>query len=476
MMKPTYNYRYLAHIVIEAKTPLAVGSGENHVLTDSLVALDVNGLPYIPGTSIAGVLRHAVGKKLADSLFGHQKKGKEETGKGSEIIFTDAKMVGKGGVVMDGIQADLEQDDFYLHFSELPIRQHVRINHKGVAMKGGKFDEQVVFKGTRFCFEIEILSEDKTRGEDFETVMNKLKDETFRIGGGTRSGFGEIKICSLQTVELDLNKEADLTAYLSKSSDLNGQWDRWPKPTSTESRLSADFDKYVRKLMPDDFFLFGSGMGDEEADMTPVKCTYIHWDGNNPTFKTDAVLIPGASVKGALSHRVAFHYNRLTENFADGNAKRLKEFCGSNNTAVKELFGSEGQKKGNKTQGQQPGNVLISDVIKIKKVSQKLLNHVAIDRFTGGAIDGALFSEKVIYDKDKKEYEKSRTASAVSSKKVIDDKDKKEEYEIIIYVRKKDYSEHVIPAFEQALQDICCGMLPLGGGVNRGHGCFSEVE
>ena len=27
-------------------------------------------------------------------------------------------------------------------------------------------------------------------------------------------------------------------------------------------------------------------------------------------------------------------------------------------------------------------------------------------------------------------------------------------------------------AFEDTLKDLCSGMLPLGGGVNRGNGCF----
>lgn len=27
-------------------------------------------------------------------------------------------------------------------------------------------------------------------------------------------------------------------------------------------------------------------------------------------------------------------------------------------------------------------------------------------------------------------------------------------------------------AFEDSLKDLCSGMLPLGGGVNRGNGCF----
>ena len=30
----------------------------------------------------------------------------------------------------------------------------------------------------------------------------------------------------------------------------------------------------------------------------------------------------------------------------------------------------------------------------------------------------------------------------------------------------------VMQAFESALKDVATGMLPLGGGVNRGNGCF----
>ena len=118
---------------------------------------------------------------------------------------------------------------------------------------------------------------------------------------------------------------------------------------------------------------------------------------------------------------------------------------------MKELFGYEGEKKEGKTVGQKVGNVIISDVILDKQVEDKLLNHVAIDRFTGGAIDGALFSEKVVYASLEEE---------------------EGDYRINVLVRHQDYAEGVITSLEKALKDICCGMLPLGGGVNRGHGCF----
>jgi len=50
MKENKFKHRYLARIIFQATTPLAVGSGEKDIMTDALVATDVNGLPYIPGT------------------------------------------------------------------------------------------------------------------------------------------------------------------------------------------------------------------------------------------------------------------------------------------------------------------------------------------------------------------------------------------------------------------------------------------
>ncbi len=49
--------RHIAHIIIEADTPIKVGSNAMDFLNDSPVQRDWNGLPMILGTSIAGVLR-----------------------------------------------------------------------------------------------------------------------------------------------------------------------------------------------------------------------------------------------------------------------------------------------------------------------------------------------------------------------------------------------------------------------------------
>ena len=109
MKQTKYNKRYIARIVIEAATPLAVGTGEKSVLTDALVASDINGLPFIPGSSIAGVLRHSIGDDNdKDSIFGFQQGDK---GHGSRIIFTDAVLLDADGTAQDGLLTG-EKSDF----------------------------------------------------------------------------------------------------------------------------------------------------------------------------------------------------------------------------------------------------------------------------------------------------------------------------------------------------------------------------
>ena len=67
---------------------------------------------------------------------------------------------------------------------------------------------------------------------------------------------------------------------------------------------------------------------------------------------------------------------------------------------MKAIFGSEGEKnkETNKLENKQRGKILISDVIDVREQAKpKILNHVSIDRFTGGGIDGALFDEQTLY-------------------------------------------------------------------------------
>lgn len=454
-------YRFLARITIEAVAPLQIGSGEKGIKTDSLVARDVNGLPFIPGTTLAGLIRHSMNETERNELMGHQREG-------SRLLITEARMLNERGGVLDGIidldSLDDATQEFLCNYKQLPIRQHVRIGHQGTAEKSGKFDEEIVLKGTRFCFEMEMLSGKKEDAAHFIQVLNIIQSPTFRIGSGSRSGFGAIKTIQCLYKPIDLSNDLDL--YLKKSSSLAADWEGW---ASAENQTNANvpishiegWTAYRLNLKPEDFVLFGSGFGDErgDADMTYVKEPYITWDNNGATKQTkeSVLLIPGSSVKGALAHRTAFYYNQLTgavitEDGSLQNGKTINEVTGKNNDAVKSIFGSEGEKdaESRKTIHKQRGRILISDVIQTKgNATAKILNHVSIDRFTSGAIDGALFTEETLYAKG-------------------------QDITIEILVNRHAFENTIVEkAFESALKDITTGMLPLGGGVNRGNGCFT---
>ena len=44
--------------------------------------------------------------------------------------------------------------------------------------------------------------------------------------------------------------------------------------------------------------------------------------------------------------------------------------------------------------------------------------------------------------------------------------------EILVSKKEAEKDPQVIEAFEKALDDVTDGLLPLGGGVNRGNGTF----
>ena len=89
--------------------------------------------------------------------------------------------------------------------------------------------------------------------------------------------------------------------------------------------------------------------------------------------------------------------------------------------------------------------------------NDKIFNHVAIDRFTGGAIDGALFSEEVSQLVEQEGNTFDLKISVQNWKK---------------YLANKEEMTAIEEALENSLKDICRGLLPLGGMTTKGHGVF----
>ena len=258
----------------------------------------------------------------------------------------------------------------------------------------------------------------------WENLLTCLRLPSFRLGGGGTKGFGKLKIKSITHAVYEHSDKA----YINLSSSLN---ETFGAPFSVSVKDST-YKTYTLTLQADDFFMFGSGFGDADADVDDIPVYEHVVDYEKKGLSREKVLIPASSIKGAIAHRTTFHFNQMNKLFVGDKDAR---------SSVPELFG----KKAGKNNDGYKGKVLFSDVY-LDNAASEVFQHVKIDRFTAGSMDGALFNEKTL------------STSEVFKLEVLVERGVEKVY---------------IDAFKKTLDDICSGMLPLGGSVNKGHGIFS---
>ncbi len=463
-MNTPFTHRYVLRAVIEFTTPFLIGAGREGDVADVVFVADANGLPAIPGSSLAGVLRAAYRESGgdADRLFGFQR---AKEGAGSRLAVSWGCLHDSADMPVEGLQSPKRLDDPVLAKAMSPvIRDHVRINHRGAsdAEERGKFDEQAVCAGHRFTFELEMVGsqEDKTLWKD---LLDVLACPTLRLGGKTRRGYGAFCFVSLKNKIFDL--QSDFEVYrrhpvsLAEPSPMLS--DLPPSPPSESNAETVEI-----RLSPSGYWMFGGGYdlpGDAgEADMAPVRDCRIVWSGDRGRVVENVLVIPAAGVKGALSHRVAFHYNALTGRFAGSqDAQDPHAVTGENNRAVRQLFGyckesppNKGKRRDeSETDGAgQRGRVILDDLYLEDDAApdSQLVHHVGIDRFTGGARDQVLFCERPRW---KGELPK-------------------------LFLRIQDpggLDAEVLQALKRAVEDLAAGRLQIGAGSGRGLGYFTGV-
>ncbi len=455
----------LVRVTIELQTPFAVGCGEAADGIDHVFVTDANGLPTIPGTTIAGVLRHALAggddprtTPRCRDLFGYQDRDEGSSSR-VEISFAQVHDAHDRPVPM---RMNEPFDDPVLRALAAGVRRdHVRIDERGVPDRRGKFDDLWVPAGARFTFELRI---DEGSEEERDTLVALLGSGVLRIGRASRGGFGGFRVVAACGRGFDLRKAQDRDVYRRLPRALSqpvpvGLLRALPVEQASGS-LPGGYQVIELDLEPEDLWIFGGGEptleahllqggSDSEpkaADQLPVTEARIVWcEEARPPGRVEehAVVVPGSAVKGALRHRVAFHARRLRAAFADrGDDKPLEE-----EPEVVALFGSI---KG--PHGGQAGCVVIDDLfLSSDELEHLWLDHVSIDRFTGGARDQRLFSEVVL-------------AGARWRLRVRIDT-----------TRLRDPTGFTLEALRCALDDLAQGRLALGAGASRGHGYFRGV-
>jgi CRISPR/Cas system CMR subunit Cmr4 (Cas7 group RAMP superfamily) len=466
-MTPALKHFHLARLTFEAATPLSIAAGDADGVFDVSLARDANGLPTLPGSAIAGVLRHLhCGTESMEPLFGFQEKTK---GEASRVHVSWGALQDSTGRAVEGLLLgeagrDRLKDPLLaqaLSTEQAPLlRDRVRISHRGMAADKGKFDRAILHAGHRFSAEISLWSEEKD-DPSWLRLLNLLTHPLFRIGGGTRAGLGRIKVVRSHGARFDLTTEEGRKAFATVGSGLDDTSGLQELTLAGSEAGGENFVTGTLILEPRAFWRIGQGdepqlfdSSRKPADLLPKLESRVIWDAHGRGTPGSAMLlIPGSSIKGALAHRVAFHANlragRWIGEQVDLDGYDKSEAC----PEVRELFGfaRDDKKKADGMPAGRVGHVLVDDAfLTFAGRDLQLMTHNAIDRFTGGVREHMLFMEELVWQK-------------------------KVEIPLAVDTRSLDDATRI--ALRDALDDLRKGRLAIGGGAAKGHGfCDGRIR
>lgn len=192
-MKRIYYYLELTQ-----KAPLRLSNGDGEE-TDSDLRLDARGLPYIPGTALAGVLRSYMTEEDAKRIFGdvdiqESIKTKENAASSSKLIVSDAVMA-----------PDAEFKDV-----SIMNRDGVGLDDWGQTIKGAKYDFQVVETTRPYYAVLEWFGDETSEKTEIqgliEPLLQRLSKKDISFGARTSRGYGEM-LMQIQKKEFEYPRD-----------------------------------------------------------------------------------------------------------------------------------------------------------------------------------------------------------------------------------------------------------------------------
>lgn len=422
-------------MLFECLTPLHCGGGEEDLLQDQPVNRDAFGFWRIPGSSLAGALRslsERLDPAMTRQLFG-QTENAGHTPSPSLVWCEDALLIDFDG--RPALSSALEGKEIQLPSGPF-IRDHVRLDlDKDSAVEGGKFDAEIVPAGTRFFLEFRCDGWNRPLNVEenahFDRLCALVLGGMLELGGKLGNGYGRYRPLEHSYCELDLAKPDDMAKWLNlPRSAILSNVGRRIELAPENSGMGSDgltgnleFD-----LICDTPILIAGGQparGDgriSEADMLFALSPYMDYSQKKLVWRP---VVPGSSLKGVLRHGVyrILRDRGLTREQAERRLGSIFGFVnGSKARAVR---------------------LLVSDALLGDMAQERFIQHVAIDRFTGGAVDGALFSEEPVW---------------------------REKLSLPLRIRLTSCDAADAGLIFQLLLDLGQGLLSVGNGRNRGNG------
>lgn len=361
------------------ESPAQLGSGETEGALDMVLLRDAQeDLPLLTGTSLAGALRaHLLARSQGYGRKELKKQTKNEPNTVVELLFGGSK----GD--QEGDQSPLIVDDALALPTISEIRDGVRIDPaRRTAQDKLKFDGEFLPPGTTFPLRFELLLTDdesqKQRLAVLAAALDSLEQGQIAIGARRSRGFGRCRVQGWRVARFNLRDTEQLLAWLTLDEDvypalasaaphpLAQLTDLFGPPIADDRRaefsIQATFSLETPMLIRAEQPLIE---GDEQPDFIHLR------DGNGRP------VISGTSLAGALRARALRILNTLG---LDQSAPQ---------SLLNTLFGKDMlQHSDNPTASR-----LIVAEAAIDEGQALIQNRVAIDRFTGGAFDTALFSE-----------------------------------------------------------------------------------
>lgn len=382
-MKRTY-----VRVRLQMESSWRIGAWDSSGADTVGTLTDPDGAPVVPGSSIAGSLRHAVAKEFREQLFGPEL-STESGGSGKTKLSASPWWV--LGTVVRG--------------AEITQRQRNRIDRtRGSASERALYrvEEVVPSGGTKTEVLVYLRREHESGEQVIEPLLEMLRAWRPRVGGGASTGMGRATITELVYRTLDLDDPGDLLALVSATGPQpDGQDAEGPAPARRVDALlqgaenvtvedgnramPAYLGHIIDALLPDRA-VQGRDHPFLSADLT-VDFLAV------PDVQADR--IHGSSWKGLLRSRVEYIGRSLCypvcgagdETGRDDPEAGDGQWTGCGECAVCRFFGST----------ERPGVVAFADspfeFTDGDSHDVQMRQRIAIDRFTGGVRDGALWPQ-----------------------------------------------------------------------------------
>ena len=372
--------------------------------------------------------------------------------------------------------------------SPLPRRHGVGIDRTtGAASDGALYEHEFLPRGTKF--DIRITAEgrdDETMGRDqsegipgpassesvkklLEVIVDVLTSGAVCLGGRTGSGQGTI-----QGIEPKLRRTGKttdtgaLTAPADVLDALIGE-DEEGTPIPLElggwslqepARIRITWWSPTGIFVAEDQEL--TGRRKEEAQKKNPEANGVTEPLRDPSVAWDEaqLLIPGTSIRGALrsrASRIARTVLAARDELSALTSHDLHEQIAAEPNLVRYMFGSTEYR----------GAVTVHDCLSTKRGKRIEVTHNAIDRWTGGVIDGGLFTEAVYlgthWEPITIDIDLRQLLNNIEAEKGPEDREQSKPTHT-------DYAHAAYVLLGLVLAELSAGTLPLGSRSTRGLG------